>query len=154
MIYLADYTVCEAIKMSEITILDGMENMDFERVSKMLARSYWVPGIKKEEVVKGAENSALVVGAFSDGRQIGYTRAISDKTRFAYISDVFVDEEFRGRGIAQKMIRHILAHPSMSDVYQWLLRTTDAHGLYKKLGFDHLSYPDRFMEIRRERPNP
>lgn len=138
--------------MNEITVLDGLENMDFERVTEMLARSYWVPGIKKDEVVKGAENSALVVGAFIGGRQIGYMRAISDKTRFAYISDVFVDEECRGRGIAQKMIRHMLAHPSMSDVYQWLLRTTDAHGLYQKLGFKPLSYPESFMEIRRERP--
>jgi len=138
--------------MAEIVIKDGTENMDFEAVTDMLGGSYWVPGIRLDEVLKGAVNSALVVGAFIGGTQVGYCRAISDKTRFAYISDVFVRGDCRGMGVAKRMVEHMLNHPSLQDVYQWLLRTTDAHELYRKLGFEVLAAPDKIMEIRRQRP--
>src|SRR5574340_1319879 len=79
---------------------NGVEKMDFTRVTEMLATAYWSPGILVDEVLKGARNSALVVGAFdSKNRQIGYARVISDKTRFAYILDVIVDEACRKQGI-------------------------------------------------------
>jgi len=117
----------------DCTIKDGLDNMDFIRVTEMLATSFWSPGILIEEVVKGARNSALVVGAFDqENRQIGYARVISDKTRFAYILDVFVDEVYRQQGIGQAMVKYILAHPDLKEVYQWLLITKDAHEVYKK----------------------
>ena len=127
--------------------------MDWDRVTEMLAQAFWCPGTEKEEVVKGAENSAIVIGAFDEsGRQIGYARAISDKVRFAYIIDVFVDEAHRKQGIGQAMIRRMLNDPSMVDVYQWLLITKDAHEVYKKVGFKVTSRPLDWMEIRKPRP--
>ncbi len=51
--------------------------------------------------------------------QIGYARVISDKTRFAYIADVYVDDAFRHNGIAKRMLAYILSHDSLKDVYQW-----------------------------------
>ena len=78
-----------------IVIRDGIGQMDFERVTQMLSNAWWSPKIKIDEVRKGAFNSALVVGAFLlDQTQIGYSRVISDKTRFAYILDVYVDESY------------------------------------------------------------
>ena len=119
----------------------------------MLKNSRWVEGIKEDEVVKGAQNSALVVGAFTSmGEQVGYARVISDKTRFAYILDVYVDENHRRKRIAQNMIRYILSHPELKDVYQWALKTQDAHGVYRKVGFHQLLKPEIWMEIRHERP--
>ena len=104
-------------------------------------------------MIQGASNSALLVGAFtSDNKQIGFSRVISDKTRFAYILDVVVDENYREHGIGQAMIRYILNHPDLKDVYQWLLLTKDAHGVYKKVGFNPVARPDDWMEIRQERP--
>jgi GNAT superfamily N-acetyltransferase len=118
----------------------------------MLTEAYWSEGIGIEEVKQGATNSALVVGVFTnDGLQIGYARAISDKTRFAYIIDVYVAEKYRGMGIGQAMIRFILNHPELKDVYQWVLITRDAHGVYSKVGFQPLKKPDRWMEIRNPR---
>ncbi len=137
----------------DFVIRDGFDNMDFTRVAEMLAKSFWVPGISVEEVIKSAHHSALVAGAFlADGTQVGYARAISDKTRFAYILDVFVEEQYRRAGIGQAMVRHILAHDDMKDVYQWILITRDAHGVYRKAGFTELAHPDMWMQIIRERP--
>ncbi len=139
--------------MENIIVRDGLVNMDFDRVTEMLSKSFWCPGIKLEEVKQGAENSALVVGAFTeDGKQVGFGRVISDKTRFAYICDVIVDDSYRRRGIGQQMVNHMLESGELSDVYQWLLVTKDAHGVYKKSGFVSLSRPEAWMEIRHRRP--
>ena len=139
--------------MSDIIIKEGCENMDFEKVTSMLATAFWSVGIGIEEVEKGARNSALVIGAFlSDNMQIGYARVISDKTRFAYVLDVFVDENHRNKGVARKMMEYTLSNEGLKDVYQWTLITQDAQGLYSKFGFALPANNIYWMEIRRKRP--
>ena len=134
-------------------IVDGYNKMNFSRVTEMLSKSYWVPEIKIDEVEKSAANSALVLGAFTmDGLQVGYSRVISDKTRFAYILDVYVDEDYRKSGIGQAMINYILNHEELKDVYQFTLITKNAHEVYKKAGFEVIKRPDDWMEIRKDRP--
>ncbi len=130
----------------------GFENMDFLKVTGMLADAFWSRDIKIDEVKKGALNSALTVGVFFNETQIAYSRVISDKTRFAYILDVYVDEEFRKKGVGQLMINSILGHDDLKDVYQWLLITGDAHKVYSKSGFKPLGMPENWMEIRKQRP--
>ena len=131
----------------------GFEQMDFDKVTEMLKDAFWSKGIKKDEVVQGAQNSALVVGAFNESNeQIRYARIISDKTRFAYILDVMVDERYRKQGIGQSLVNFMMKHPDLEDVYQWLLITKDAHGVYKKVGFNHVSLHNDWMEIRYTRP--
>ena len=137
--------------MGAVVIKDGDHNMDFHRVREMLAKSFWVPDISFDEIIKGTKNSALVVGAFIDGQQIGYARVISDKTRFAYILDVYVSEDHRRKKIGRSMIQYILTHNELKDVYQWLLITKDAHGVYSPLGFAPVSRPFDWLEIRKQR---
>jgi len=135
------------------TIKDGFDQMDFDHVTEMIASSYWAPGVSKQEMLKCSENSALVVGAFSeDGAQVGFARVVSDKTRFCFIMDVMVDEPFRKQGIGQAMIDYILQHNNLSDVYFWTLMTKDAHGMYQKLGFKALEHPEQWMIIHSPRP--
>jgi GNAT superfamily N-acetyltransferase len=143
----------EKIFNSKHKISDDIKIFDFKKVTRMLQAAFWSEGIGINEVRQGAANSALLVGTFTnDGDQIGYARAISDKTRFAYILDVYVDEQYRKQGIGQGMVKFILNHPSLKDVYQWLLITRDAHGVYGKVGFKQLENPDKWMEIRLPRP--
>jgi GNAT superfamily N-acetyltransferase len=138
---------------SNFKIIDNIKKLNFARVTEMLKDAYWSKGIGIEEVKQGANHSALVVGVITpEGDQIGYARAISDKTRYAYILDVYVDENFRKQGVGQAMIKFILNHPKLKDVYQWLLITKDAHGVYSKLGFKPLENPERWMEIRNHGP--
>jgi GNAT superfamily N-acetyltransferase len=140
--------------MDSIILKDGFENMDFHKVTEMLSSSFWSPGIKIEEVEKGALHSALLVGAFNgEPEQVGFARVISDKTRFAYILDVIVDERYRKMGIGQKIMNYILTHKELSEVYQWLLITRDAHGVYNKVGFRPVSRPLDWLEIRHPRPD-
>lgn len=133
---------------------EGFDAMDFARVRTLLAATYWTPGIERERVERAAQNSALVIGAFApDGAQVGYARVVSDKTRFAYLCDVVVDEGHRGRGLGRAMAKFALGHPELSTVSTWTLATRDAHGVYGPLGFlpvaDPVSRPADWMVLRR-----
>lgn len=128
----------------ECDISPDMARIDWPRIHGWLASSYWTPGISMERVRRAAENSALVLGAYLGAEQIGYLRVVSDKTRFAYLCDVWVAEEYRGRGIARGMVETALEHPDFATV-NWLLATLDAHGVYAKLGFNLLQNPERWM---------
>lgn len=131
---------------------DSFERIDFDTVEKWLTSTWWSPGIRREEIIQGANNSTIVVGCYGNESQVGYLRVVSDRTRFAYFMDVFVDERHRRNGLAQAMMRFVIEHPDFKDVYQWLLATKDAHGVYEKLGFRPLPNPESWMIIRKERP--
>jgi GNAT superfamily N-acetyltransferase len=123
-------------------------------IQQMLSRTYWCPDINTNEVRKSIKNSSFVAGAFNEtGEQIGFMRVVSDKVRFAYILDVVVREDCRGQGIATKMVRFAMSHPEMKDVHQWVLRTREASAVYSKIGFGPLESPEKWMEIRKPRPD-
>lgn len=130
--------------MTDINIIDGFERMDFEFVTRVLSAAKWSLGISRAEVEQGARYSTLVVGAFIGDKQVGYARVASDRTRFAYIMDMIVDEDFRGRGIGSMMLKHILESPCLKDVYSWML-TSSADGLYEKFGFKRVGGDNRIM---------
>jgi GNAT superfamily N-acetyltransferase len=76
---------------------------------------------------------------------------ISDRTAFAYVLDVFVDEGFRMQGIGLAMVKHILACQDLKSVRRWLLFTQDAHEVYKKVGFQATLRANGLMEIIKQR---
>jgi ribosomal protein S18 acetylase RimI-like enzyme len=139
----------------DLIIREGTGCIDFARVHAWLSSSYWSPGISRERVELGARNSALVLGGFDArrNRQVAYARVVSDKTRFAYLCDVWVDEPFRGRGLAHAMVRHALEHPEFATIVTWTLGTKDAQSVYTPLGFRDIreegAYPNTWMVLRR-----
>jgi GNAT superfamily N-acetyltransferase len=87
------------------------------------------------------------VSAFTMGRPSSVLPASSlDNATFGYLSDVFVLESHRGRGLATWFMEVVLAHPDLQGIRRWMLATADAHGLYRKVGFTPLSRPERIME--------
>jgi N-acetylglutamate synthase-like GNAT family acetyltransferase len=136
----------------DYSLKTGVQAMDFVKVTGMLTDAYWCKGIQIDEVRQGAMNSALVVGAFlQNGSQIGFARVISDKTRFAYILDVIVEDAWQRMGVGQAMLKAILSHPELEQVYQWFLVSSTARGVYGKVGFKALSNPEKWMELKSER---
>lgn len=119
--------------------------MDFERVHAWLTTAYWSPGVTREQVERAAKYSSLVLGAFNGDLQVGYLRVVSDRTTFAWVCDVFVDESYRGKGVAQALVKHALSNPDHQNMRRWLLATRDAHKTYSAVGFEPLQHPDRWM---------
>jgi GNAT superfamily N-acetyltransferase len=120
--------------------------LDHAVVADFLAGSYWAQGIPAEKARQSMQGSlcfALLAGA----RQVGFARVISDRATIAYLADVFVLPEYRGRGLGKWLVECVLAHPELQGLRRWLLVTRDAHGLYEGFGFKPLARPAGFMEI-------
>lgn len=125
-------------------------DLQFEVIHGYLARSYWSPGIPRELVEKAARHS-LVAGAYGpDGSQVGFARMATDHATFAYLADVFVLEEHRGRGLAEAMVRALMDLPEVQGMRRLFLATRDAHGLYRKLGWEPVTDPAPFMQVARK----
>ncbi|MDB5709780.1 MAG: family acetyltransferase [Sphingomonas bacterium] len=128
-----------------IELSDDKARLQVERIHGWLASSYWSPGIERWRVEKAIANSHCL-GAYRDGEQVGYARAITDHATFAWIADVWVDVPARGQGLGRRMVQWFLDHPDIRDLRRIALATADAHGVYAALGFHALLRPDRYME--------
>jgi GNAT superfamily N-acetyltransferase len=60
---------------------------------------------------------------------------VTDAATFAYLGDVFVLDEQRGKGVGKQLVEAVMAHPDVQGVRLFLLGTADAHGLYERYGF-------------------
>lgn len=130
------------------TITEDKTRFDIDFIHVELAKSYWAKGIPKKIVQHGIENS-LCFGIYSGEQQIGFARVVTDKATFAYLCDVIVTENFRGRGAGKQLMTYIMAHPDLQGLRRFTLGTQDAHELYRKYGFTAPQFPDRQMEINR-----
>jgi len=107
--------------------------------------SYWAQ-TRTLEQTKAAIANSICFGVYDGKRQIGFARVVSDRATFAYIGDVFILDEYRGRGLSKWLMDVIVSHPDLQNLRRWVLATRDAHGLYEKYDFVPLRFPDRWME--------
>ena len=133
--------------MNTYDISTDPSRLQLDAIHAYLARSYWSPGIPRDVVARGIANS-MCFGLYQGESQVGFARVITDKASFAYLADVYVLEEHRGRGLSKRLVGEILAHPDLQGLRRVLLATADAHGLYAQFGFQALAAPDRMMEVR------
>jgi GNAT superfamily N-acetyltransferase len=127
-------------------ISDAEHLLCLDVIHKFLVQSYWSGGIPKELLERAVANS-LFFGVYEGIRQVGFARVISDYATFAYLADVFVLEEHRGKGLSKRLMEMIMSHPKLQGLRRWHLVTRDAQGLYQQYGFSALSDPARHMEI-------
>ena len=132
-------------KRDGFTVSTEKDRLDRGVIHEFLRDSYWAKGIPPALVDRSIENS-LCFGLYDGETLVGFARVITDKATFAYLSDVFVLESHRGRGLATWFMEVVMAHPELQGIRRWMLATADAHGLYRKVGFTPLSRPERIME--------
>ncbi|MCU6454629.1 GNAT family N-acetyltransferase [Sphingomonas sp. A2-49] len=128
-----------------IALDDDRTRLDVARIHGWLASSYWSPGIARDLVERAIAGSHCL-GAYRDGEQVGYARAITDYATFAWIADVWVDAAVRGQGLGRAMVGWFVDHPRYAGIRRIALVTADAHGVYAALGFHPPLRPDRYME--------
>lgn len=130
-------------------ISDDPSLVDLDLTWGFLRTSYWSPNIPREMVARAISGS-LVTGLYEEqsGAQAGFARAVTDRATFAWIADVFVVEPHRGRGLGAWLVETLLAHPDLQGLRSIVLATADAHGLYRRFGFEAIDAAT-FMSIRR-----
>jgi len=130
----------------QFTITTDKEKFDVDVIHSFLTTSYWAEGISRE-IVRRSIEGALCFGVFENNKQVGFARMITDKATFAYLADVFIIEEYRGRGLSKWLMQVIMSHPDLQGLRRMLLATRDAHELYKKFGFTPLNNVDRWLHV-------
>jgi GNAT superfamily N-acetyltransferase len=134
----------------DYSISTDRARLDLDLIHHYLSNeSYWATGRSREVVVRAIENS-LPFGIYRDQELVGFARIVTDYATFAWVADVFVLPEHRGRGLSKWLMEVIIAHPDLQGFRRWVLSTKDAHGLYERFGFIPLHRPERWME----RPDP
>jgi GNAT superfamily N-acetyltransferase len=132
-------------RRGEYLISTDASMLDLEVVHGFLRRSYWAAGVPENVVRRSIENS-LCFGVYRGEEQAGFARVVTDRATFAYLADVFVLEQHRGRGIGKWLVEVILSHPDLQGLRRWMLATRDAHDLYRRYAFAELARPGIFME--------
>jgi GNAT superfamily N-acetyltransferase len=133
---------------AEVEFSSDKRRLDISLIHSFLKNTYWSPGIPRE-VVERAIAGSICFGMYKEGAQVGFARLITDEATFAYLADVFVLENERGKGYGKALVAHVTEVAKNYNLRRILLATADAHGLYRTSGFTELKRPDMFMEISR-----
>ena len=130
----------------EFTISLDQSRLQLDAIHRYLSEeSYWAKERTRQQTETAMKNS-LSFGVYKGEKQIGFARVVTDYATFAYLGDVFILEEFRGRGLSKWLMETIINHPELQGFRRWILATKDAHTLYEKFGFAELRFPLRWME--------
>lgn len=130
------------------TVSTDPARLDLDAIHAFLATSYWAEGIPRE-ILERALRGSLCFGLYEGERQVGLARVITDAATFAYLCDVYVLPEMRGRGLGKWLIECVMEHPDLQGLRRFSLVTRDAHELYRPFGFTEIRSPERHMEIAR-----
>jgi GNAT superfamily N-acetyltransferase len=128
-----------------ISVSTDKSKLDVPFVQNFLKDVYWAAGRTIEEV-QTTIDSSFCFGIYLDDNQIGFCRVITDYVVFAYVMDVFIDENHRGKGYSSILINAMMTEPKLQKVKIWRLATSDAHFLYEKFGFKSLAHPEKMKE--------
>ena len=127
-------------------IVEDPDRIDVEATHAYLTRSYWAQGIPLDTVQRSIEGSHCVAVRHAD-QQVAFARVVTDHATFAYLADVYVLEEHRGKGLSHAMLDYLRSHPRLQGLRRWALFTRDAQELYRQHGWSEYPYPDRMMVI-------
>lgn len=122
------------LRKGDYVITDDRERIDLSFVISSLHKTYWASSRAPEVILESIENS-ICLSLLKSGNQIGFARIVTDKATFAWIADVYIDEEHRGIGLGEWLVETTNGHPAIKNASLHLLKTRDAHGLYEKFGF-------------------
>lgn len=121
------------------TVSADPSKLDLDLVYRFLSQeSYWAADIPQPVFVKSVEN-AICFGVYKGQEQVGFARVITDKATFAYLADVFILPDERGKGLSKWLLSHVHAHPDLQGLRRWMLMTKDAHKLYAQFGWTSAS---------------
>ncbi len=133
------------LKKDKYSISDDPGRLDIDAICDFLSRAYWADKRSRSTIERSIKHS-LNFGVYDGEKQIGFARVVTDYAVFAYLCDVVIHEDYRGKSLGKWVMESILAHPELQGLRRWCLVTRDAHGLYNQFGFTELNDPSRWME--------
>ncbi len=131
----------------QFSISTDKSKLDINSIHDFLStKAYWCLNIPKEKVQIAIENS-LCFGIYEAEKQIGFARVITDFSTIAYLGDVYILEEYRGKGLSKWLMETIMNYENLQGLRRWILLTGDAHELYRQYGWTNIADPTKWMEL-------
>jgi GNAT superfamily N-acetyltransferase len=139
--------------VSDYQLSEDPADLDLHRVVRWISTdAYWAKG-RTREVVERSFAHSVPVGLYTpDRQQVAVARIVSDRATFAWLCDVYVDPDHRGRGLGSTLANWSVEWAERHDIKRVVLATLDAHTVYAKAGFAPMGHPERWMEIDRRPP--
>ncbi len=109
--------------------------------------SYWAKNIPIN-IVKTSIEGSLCFGVYENDKQVGFARVITDYATFGYLADVFIDKDYRGRGLSKELMTFIMEQDVVKKLRRFMLATLDAHSLYAQFGFESQEGNKRLMGVK------
>ncbi|CDO61092.1 Histone acetyltransferase HPA2 and related acetyltransferases [Candidatus Phaeomarinobacter ectocarpi] len=137
-------------RQGDFEVSTDRNRLDRAVIINTLSETYWAGDVSPERIMESVANG-FPFGLYHvpSNRQIGFARLVTDMTRFAWVSDVFVIDAFKGQGCGKLLMQAILDYPPFENVYNWTLATKDAHGFYEQFGFQLAEGKDATMQLKR-----
>lgn len=125
--------------------------LPIDDVLSLLHDTHWGGGITIEVLAVAVRNS-ICFGVYEGERLVGFARAVSDLATYAYLTDVVIAAEARGRRLGEWLIECIRAHPDLQGLRRIALLTRDAAPFYERLGFTRGSGDRAYLEALGPKP--
>lgn len=122
--------------------------LEINVISDFLKTSYWAGDRTLQEIKETIKNCECY-GVYFNNEQIGFARVLSDKIVFAYLMDFFIIKDHRKNGYSKLLLDKIINDPELKNVKKWMLKTSDAHQLYEKYGFNVVQDPENWMILNK-----
>ncbi|MBA3705961.1 MAG: GNAT family N-acetyltransferase [Bacteroidetes bacterium] len=135
-------------RKGEYLISTDKSKLDIKAIQNYLSTSYWAKN-RLLKTTKLTIKNSLCFGVYYKNEQVGFARVVTDYATFAYLADVFILEDHRGKGLSKWLMEVILNYGEVQNLRRWFLATRDAHTLYEKFGFTAIREPEKLMEIFR-----
>ncbi len=114
-------------------IYDEREKVQLDKVELLLKQSYWA-NKRDLETIQTSINNSICFSLYCSNEQIGFARVVTDLASVAYIADVIIDSNHRGKTLGKWLVEIIVNDPRWENKFQFLA-TDDAHSLYEDFGF-------------------
>lgn len=97
--------------------------LDQDWIVRSVQGSYWGAYLSRDKILAALANS-VAYGAYLPnpaaklpvpGRQVGFVRCVTDSAIFSSITDVLVEESFRGQGIGSWLMDEVIRDPRIAN---------------------------------------
>jgi GNAT superfamily N-acetyltransferase len=140
-------------RFDDVIVSSDKALLNIEFIHQYLSEeSYWAKNIPLTTVQLAIDNS-ICFGVYKKNIQIGFARVVTDKATFAYLADVFIVADYRGKGYAKLLIKTVHSHPELQELRRWYLTTRDAHSLYEQFGWQLINEELKTRIMTISKPN-
>ena len=131
----------------EFIVSTDRSRIDQNAALALLRTTFWAAGMDPAVLARAIANS-VCFGAYDGELLVGFGRAVTDLSTYAYWTDVVIADSYRGKGLGRWLSECMLTHPDLQRLRRVALLTRDAEALYAGIGFTVGPGPLIYMEHR------